>query len=203
MTIDFSQACENNKKAILSVLKTAFSGTKNVLEIGSGTGQHAVFFAENLPHLCWQPSDLLINHPSINYRKERSGLTNLLAPVTLDLNIPWQVGGNPTRTGEIDGFFTANTLHIVSYSLVEKFFIGVQKNLAQGGILCIYGPFNYRGKYTSPSNASFDVWLKDRDKESAIRDFETITGLAQSAGLSLQADNEMPANNRLLVFKME
>jgi len=202
MNIAFSQACENNKKSILSVLESAFSTTNKVLEVGSGTGQHAEFFAENLPHLNWQPSDLLVNHHAINYRKEHSALTNLLTPITLDLNQPWQAVGSSLPLGKFDGIFTANTLHIVSDLLVEKFFIGVGKTLTQGGSLCIYGPFNYQGQYTSESNRNFDLWLKNRDEESAIRDFEDIVSLAQSTGLSLLADNVMPANNRLLVFVM-
>ena len=200
MNITFSQACENNKQPILSVLQSAFSTSKNVLEIGSGTGQHAVFFSEHLPHVSWQPSDLLINHYSINYRKEQSALTNLLSPMILDLNQPWQAAGSSSPLGGVDGVFTANTLHIVSYALVENFFIGVGEHLAKGGTLCIYGPFNYQGKYPRPRPAHFDLWLKDRDKESAIRDFESIVSLAQSVGLSLLTDNAMPANNRLLVF---
>jgi len=202
MDIAFSQACENNKKPILSVLKSAFANTNKVLEVGSGTGQHAVFFAEHLPQLSWQPSDLLINHYSINYRKEQCALENLLVPVTLDLNQPWQVVENLSLREDIDGIFTANTLHIVSKTLVEKFFIGVGEILVKGGVLCIYGPFNYQGKYTSQSNANFDLWLKQRDEESAIRDFERIVCLAGSVGLILLADNAMPANNRLLVFRM-
>jgi cyclopropane fatty-acyl-phospholipid synthase-like methyltransferase len=202
MELSFSQACENNKKSILSVLKNAFCTTNKVLEVGSGTGQHAVFFAENLPHLSWQPSDLLANHYSINYRKEQSALTNLLTPITLDLNQSWSAVVNSSPLDKIDGIFTANTLHIVSNSLVEKFFIGVRKTLTKGGTLCIYGPFHYQGEYTSESNRNFDLWLKNRDEESAIRDFERIVSLAQVVGLSLLADNIMPANNRLLVFVM-
>jgi hypothetical protein len=196
MDIAFSQACENNKGAILSVLKNVFKNTDNVLEIGSGTGQHAQFFAENLQHLTWQPSDLLVNHLSINYRRENSGLANLSAPIVVDLSTPWNL------TKLAGGVFTANTLHIVSWALVKKFFSGVGKNLTRGGILCIYGPFNYQGKYTSESNAEFDLWLKERDENSAIRDFENIVILANSAGLSLIDDNPMPANNRLLTFVM-
>jgi cyclopropane fatty-acyl-phospholipid synthase-like methyltransferase len=196
MDLAFSQACENNKVAILSRLKKAFKDTDNVLEIGSGTGQHAQFFAENLAHVTWQPSDLLINHPSITYRKETSSSVNLLAPIVVDLNLPWEL------SSLVGGIFTANTLHIVSWALVKRFFASVGKNLTRGGFLCIYGPFNYQGKYTSESNADFDLWLKDRDEHSAIRDFECIESLASSVGLSLIEDSPMPANNRLLTFVM-
>ncbi|GAA0813987.1 class I SAM-dependent methyltransferase [Colwellia asteriadis] len=201
MELTYSQACENNKTAILEVLQRVFLQSKQVLEIGSGTGQHALYFSANLPQLTWQPSDLLINHPSIIYRQENEGSANLLPPLLLDLNEPWQASASLTK--KVDGIFTANTLHIVSWVLVEKFFVGVAENLSAGGTLCIYGPFNYHGQYTSQSNADFDLWLKDRDSNSAIRDFEKITELASSVGLSLIEDNTMPANNRLLVFKLQ
>lgn len=196
MSLSFSQACENNKAPILSVLTQAFKNQKHVLEIGSGTGQHAVYFAEHLPQLHWQTSDLAINHLDISERVQQSALNNLSSPLTLDLNKPW-----PSLAKKIDGIFTANTLHIVSWLLVEKFFQGVNNNLAEGGILCIYGPFNYHGKFTSESNANFDLWLKDRDKNSGIRDIEAIIKLAENAGLALIDDHAMPANNRLLTFK--
>lgn len=203
MDIAFSQACENNKQPILSVLQSAFAKTKRVLEIGSGTGQHAIFFAKQLPQLCWQPSDLLVNHHSINYRRQNSGLTNILAPIVVDLHQPWQLAvAKSAQQGIIDGIFTANTLHIVSSALVKSFFTGVKQSLVKDGVLCVYGPFNYQGKYTSQSNANFDLWLKDRDADSGIRDFEHIENLADEAGLALISDNPMPANNRLLVFIM-
>lgn len=193
MNKPFSQACENNKQPILAVLQQAFSETKEVFEIGSGSGQHAVFFAQHLSHLTWKTSDLLINQPGINQWLDEYQLTNLQRPITLDLNTPWSIN-------KVDGIFTANTLHIVSWPLVINFFTEVALHLAENGILCIYGPFNYQSKFTSSSNANFDLWLKNRDKASGIRDFEAIEQLALSANLSLVADNAMPANNRLLVF---
>lgn len=196
MSLSFSQACENNKAPILSVLKNAFKHQEHVLEIGSGTGQHAAYFAKHLPQLHWQTSDLAVNHPGISERVSESRLNNLSLPVTLDLNEVW-----PSLTKNIDGIFTANTLHIVSWSLVEKFFKGVKNNLAADGVLCLYGPFNYHGKFTSDSNAQFDLLLKDRDKNSGIRDVEAIIKLANTAGLTLTDDHAMPANNRLLTFK--
>lgn len=203
MNITFSQACENNKNHILSVLQQAFSSTKQVLEIGSGTGQHSVHFATNLPHLAWQTSDLPINHYSINARKEDSQLENLFAPITIDLNQEWLTAleDSDLSTATVDGIFTANTLHIISWHLVQQFFNSIKEHLAIGGILCIYGPFNYQGKFTSESNAQFDLWLKDRDGASGIRDFEQVQLLAKAEGLALLQDHSMPANNRLLVFK--
>jgi hypothetical protein len=203
MDIAFSQACENNKQPILKELQGVFSKTTCVLEVGSGTGQHGVFFAEHLPQVLWQPSDLLDNHRAINYRRECSGLHNMLVPITLDLQHPWQDAIAQSSLPEgIDGIFTANTLHIVSALLVSKFFSGVRQHLVKGGHLCIYGPFNYQGKFTSESNANFDLWLKDRNEESGIRDFEHINELALKANLSLLSDTAMPANNRMLVFIM-
>ena len=199
VNLPFSQACENNKEPILNILSTAFKDTNLVLEVGSGTGQHALHFAQNLTHLRWQTSDLVENYHSINHRIDQYHGNNILRPVTLDLNLAWPEQLSLSG-GVFDGIFTANTLHIVSWFLVQKFFTGVAQHLSDNGTLCIYGPFNYCGEFTSASNAQFDLWLKERDKNSGIRDFEAINALATSAGLSLLADHAMPANNRLLVF---
>jgi len=197
MNKPFSQACENNKRPILEILTTTFSTVRHVLEIGSGTGQHAVFFGKNLPHLSWQTSDLLENHSGINAWLEEAALTNVQRPIVVDLNnsLPLNNQKQP-----VDALFTANTLHIISWQLVVKFFDTIEKNLASGAQICIYGPFRYQGKFTSESNANFDLWLKDRDIESGIRDIEAILKLASTANLELINDHCMPANNRLLVF---
>lgn len=193
MNKPFSQACENNKSPILALLVDIFSNSSRVLEIGSGTGQHAVHFAPNMPWLSWQTSDIVLNHPGISQWLQDNPAGNLLYPIELDLNAPWPVE-------KVDAIYTANTLHIVSWPLVQAFFTGASEHLNLQGKLCIYGPFNYQGKYTSESNAGFDMWLKERDSESAIRDIEAIIALADNAGLSLENDHAMPANNRLLVF---
>lgn len=193
----FSQACENNKQPILAVLKASFDKydkVQRVLEIGSGTGQHAVFFAEQLPHVFWQTSDRLENHPAIDAWLAEFPSPNLGAPLILDVNDPW-----PEQT--FDGIFSANTLHIMGWPEVEQFFRGIDQVLASGGILVVYGPFNYAGRYTSDSNARFDQWLKERDPRSGIRDFEAINGLAAAIGLTLLGDHTMPANNRCLVWQ--
>ncbi len=197
MNKPFSQACENNKKPILDILTNVFSKTKHVLEIGSGTGQHAVFFGQHLPQLIWQTSDLLINHQGINWWLDESICTNVEKPIIYDLDKDWPVVKNKLK---IDGIYTANTLHIISWELVIKFFDSLSKNLTADAMVCIYGPFNYQGQYTSESNANFDIWLKDRDINSGIRDIEAILLLANSVGLHLIDDHKMPANNRLLVF---
>lgn len=189
----YSKACENNKDPILSILKSAFSNATSVLEIGSGSGQHAVYFAPALAHLSWQTSDVLANHQGMMAWLDAFPAPNLLPPLALDIAEPWQIAQH-------DGMFTANTLHIVSPQLVEAFFDKVNRFLMQNGTLCIYGPFNYHGEFTSPSNAEFDQWLKVKDNTRGIRDFEWICQLAAKAGLELITDHEMPANNRLLEF---
>jgi hypothetical protein len=197
MNKPFSQACENNKRSILDILTSVFSKNKHVLEIGSGTGQHAVYFGQQLSHLSWQTSDLLINHQGINLWLDEVGSNNIKKPIVIDLNEAWPM---PKGNIKVDGLYTANTLHIISWALVVKFFKGLQSNLATDASVCIYGPFNYEGKYSSESNANFDLWLKERDIESGIRDIEAILLLANSVGLKLIDDHAMPANNRLLVF---
>ena len=196
MNKPYSQACDNNKQPIFQVLKQLLSNSKQLLEIGSGTGQHAVHFAQQLPQLTWQTSDVAINHPGINQWLDQAELSNLQRPLLLDLNQPWPIE-------QVDSIFSANTLHIVSWPLVKKFFSGVANHLASDGILCVYGPFNYQGNFTSQSNANFDLWLKSRDPDSGIRDIEHIEQLATAAGLTLIDDHAMPANNRLLVFKRQ
>jgi cyclopropane fatty-acyl-phospholipid synthase-like methyltransferase len=192
----FSQACENNKHPIVEILQHTFSGCKTILEVGSGTGQHAVHFAEMLPQLSWQTSDLEENHPGINLWLDESRAKNLLRPLSLDLAKPWPLT-------LVDGIFTANTLHIVSLPLVEAFFKGVGRHLNPHGILCIYGPFKYNHQFTSPSNAQFDLWLKNIELSRGIRDIEKVIALANNEGLVLTKDFDMPANNQLLVFKRQ
>lgn len=201
MTTPFSQACENNKTPILNVLNRAFAKQKQVLEIGSGTGQHAVYLAKNLPFLQWQTSDLLVNHQGIKQWINTHPSPNLSAPLTLDLSA--DLTSLTSLPQSIDAIFTANTLHIISWPLVQSFFNLVANKLAADGVLCIYGPFNYQGEYTSASNAHFDLSLRSRDEHSGIRNFEDICVLANQAGLSLQEDIAMPANNRILLFKYE
>lgn len=189
----FSESCERNKEPILAILRDVFSQPARILEIGSGTGQHAVHFGAALPHLLWQTSDLPANHPGILAWLAEAALPNVLPPLALDVNGPW-----PDRV--YDGMFTANTLHIVSWDAGQKLITGAGRTLRGGGRLAIYGPFNYGGSFTSDSNARFDEWLKARDPRSGIRDFEAVVECAEASGLALEADHAMPANNRLLVF---
>lgn len=189
----FSESCERNKDPILAILREVFPASAKVLEIGSGTGQHAVHFAAAMPHVQWQTSDLLENHPGILAWLNEAALPNLLPPITLDVNGDW-----PTQ--QFDGVFTANTLHIVSWDTAQNLIKAAAGRLQPGGKLAIYGPFNYGGQFTSDSNARFEDWLKARNPDSGIRDFEAVAACAKQAGLTLEADHAMPANNRLLIF---
>lgn len=191
----FSQACENNKKYILKVLKNAFKNSQNVLEIGSGTGQHAVYFAEKLPHLIWHPSDKTENLEGIKLWIDEACLSNINDPSELNVN------NIPCNFKSFDAVFSANTFHIMGKNEVECFFEVVCTVLVEGGKLCVYGPFNYNGKYTSESNKNFDRMIQKRNSESGIKDFEWVNSLAQASGCKLLKDHEMPANNRLLEWK--
>ncbi len=190
----FSQACENNKTPILDILRKHFAQVNYVLEVGSGTGQHAVHFAEQLSHLRWQPADQEDYIAGIECWLQWAALDNILPPLILDVNQPWPIETTPA-------IFSANTVHIMSWSEVEKLFLSIKHVLAPQGVFCLYGPFNYGGHYTSDSNANFDRWLKARDPLSGIRDFEAVNSFASAAGLSLLADHTMPANNRCLVWQ--
>jgi cyclopropane fatty-acyl-phospholipid synthase-like methyltransferase len=190
-----SEACERNKDPILQILRGAFAASRTVLEIGSGTGQHAVYFAHQLPKLNWQSSETAQYLPALRARIEQAGAVNLPPPVELDVRRqPWPV----TR---IDSVFSANTLHIMSWQAVEEFFRGVGALLGADAVLCVYGPFRYAARYTSDSNEAFDRYLQERDAASGIRDFEAVNALAASEGLRFEADHDMPANNRTLVWR--
>lgn len=190
----FSQACENNKAYILDIIRHEFPAGSRVLEVGSGTAQHVCHFARALPQVHWLPSDIPENLATVQAGLAGCNLGNVAAPIALDVaRQPWPVA-------PVDGIFTANTLHIMSEAHVEHFFHGVARNLRRGGRLCVYGPFRYGGEFTTPSNARFDLWLKERDPRSGVRDFERVDELAREAGLVLRADHAMPANNQLLVW---
>jgi SAM-dependent methyltransferase len=188
----FSQACENNKSPILEVLRQCLAPGSLVLELGSGTGQHARFFAEEMPDIRWQPTDVAENLAGIeSWRVDYAG-DNLLSPRELDVrSAAWGL--------EIPGaLFTANSLHIMAWTAVETLFRYLAEHAPPGNQLLVYGPFNYGGEYTSASNARFDQWLGLQHPERAIRDFEDVDALARGAAYSLAGDNPMPANNRLL-----
>ncbi|HEX5459224.1 MAG TPA: DUF938 domain-containing protein [Steroidobacteraceae bacterium] len=189
-----SDACDRNREPILEVLRQHFADRHRVLEIGSGTGQHAVHFAAALPHILWQTSEVEANLAGIRLWLEESGLRNLPQPIPLDVTGSWPDAG-------FDAVFTANTLHIMSWPEVRVLFAKLPEVLTADAVLAVYGPFNYNGGFTSASNAAFDQWLKQRAAHSGIRDFADVDALARSIGFSLAEDRAMPANNRTLVWR--
>jgi SAM-dependent methyltransferase len=191
----FAESCAQNQGPILAVLEDVFADRRRVLEIASGTGQHAVHFSRALPHLTWQTSELPVNHAGIRAWLNEAALPNVLPPLAIDVNdTVW-----PAEP--VDAVFNANTVHIVSWPEVERLFAGIGRVLEVGGLLCLYGPFNYGGRFTAESNARFDVWLKNRDPNSGVRDFEDLNRLAEAQGMRLHKDVEMPSDNHTLVWR--
>lgn len=165
-----------------------------MLEVGSGTGQHAVHFAAAMPQLVWQTSDRPEYLDGIRAWLADAALANTPPPLTLDVQGPW-----PAQ--RFDALFTANTLHIMSWAEVQQLFAALPAVLLPGARLAVYGPFNYGGAFTSDSNAAFDADLRARNPRMGIRDAEAVAALAQQADLVLQQDQAMPANNRLLIWR--
>jgi len=193
--LPFSTACERNKGPILGRLATLFPHAARVLEIGAGTGQHAVHFARALPHLDWQPTDRVEYLPGLAARISHEGPPNLRAPIELDVSWPaWPVT-------EFDTVYSANTLHIMSWPEVEAMMRGVGRACGSKALLILYGPFRYGERYTSDSNAAFDASLRARDAQSGVRDFEAVDALVQAQRFELVSDHRMPANNQLLVWR--
>jgi len=191
----YAQACDRNKDPILSVLKDLLKESGSVLEIGSGTAQHAVYFAEQLPHLEWKCSDLSENLPGIQQWVQEAGLPNLTMPFELDVSsVEWEAL-------EFDYVFSANAIHIMSWNHVKEFIKGAGQMLPVNGLFILYGPFKYQGEYTSESNQTFDAWLKDRDPLSGIRNYEDLEQLANSVGLKISGKITMPANNEILCWQ--
>lgn len=190
----FAESSEQNKEPILSVLKTELANCGRVLEVGSGTGQHAVYFAQQLPHLQWICSDLEENHAGIRMWLDEAARDNIEGPLLLDARQVW-----PELN--VDAVFSANAIHIMSWQAVEGLIENVGRALQPGGKLCLYGPFMYDGQHTSDSNAKFDIWLKERDPLSGVRDVTELSCLLAVQQLELVNDHEMPVNNRILVWQ--
>ncbi len=190
-------SCERNKDAILAVLREILPPTGTVLEIGSGTGQHAAYFAPQLPQLVWQPSDLRENLPSIRAWRAEANAPNLREPVELDLLARcWPVK-------HADAVVCVNTIHIVAWEAVVKLVMGVGRLLPPGGVFYVYGAYRYADRPLEPSNEDFDRWLKARDTRAGVRDFDAVDALARDAGLVLRGDRAMPANNRSIWWTKE
>jgi hypothetical protein len=191
----YAPACDRNREPILGVLRRHFGDRRSLLEIGSGTGQHAVYFAAALPQLRWQTSDREENLAGIRLWLDEAALPNTPPPIAFDAAVDALPGAR------YDAVFTANTLHIMSWPEVERMFARLPALTGAGAKLAIYGPFNYHGRFTSDSNAAFDASLRARAPHMGIRDFEAVDALARVSGFSLLADEAMPANNRCLVWQ--
>ena len=191
----FAPACERNKDAILAVLRDVLPAQGTVLEIGSGSGQHAAYFAQHLPQLVWQPSDRADNLPSIAAWAAEVNAPNLRAPVLLDLFTP------PWPLTQADAVVCINTVHIVAWHGVENLFATAGRVLVPGGVLYVYGAYRYADEPLAPSNIEFDRWLRARDPQSGIRDFAAVNALAVGAGLTLAGDVPMPANNHSIWWR--
>jgi len=194
MNKPYAESCDENKAPILAVIGPLFREADSLLEIGSGTGQHAVHFAAALPHLTWQTSDVPDNLPGIRLWLAESGLPNLPAPIALDVRGDWP-------TGPFDGVFSANTAHIMDEQGVEAMFLGVGQVLAPGGRFALYGPFRIAGRHTSESNVRFDAWLTARDPRMGVRDLDDLIRFGGRSGLRLLEDVPMPVNNRTLIWE--
>jgi len=183
-----------NQNAILEVISDEFQDCKAVLEIGSGTGQHAIFFASQMSWLNWQTSDLVANHHGINAWLEDADLDNVMAPLVLDVEEPLQTDD------KFDAVFSANTAHIMSIVAVESMFSTAGRCLIGGGRFCLYGPFSQNGKFTSDSNREFDANLRSQDPAMGVRDLEILDGFAETSGLHRTSLYAMPANNMISIW---
>lgn len=193
--LPFSRASENNKHPILQQLRRFLTEPAVVLEIGTGTGQHAEHFAGHLPHLHWLPTDHPDTLDACRRRLARANLSNMSAPGPLDVSVhPWNVP-------PFDHVYSANTAHIMSWAEVRDMFRGAGHGLAAGGYFCLYGPFSEHGCHTSASNAQFDQQLRVRAPHMGIRDLSDLEALAEEHGMCLYRKLEMPANNQLLLFR--
>jgi len=193
---NFSEACARNQQVIYKQLAPFLEKSATVLEIGSGSGQHALHFCHSLPHLKWQCSDQTQWLDGLAKNIASAELSRVKAPITLDVNSAW-----PNQQYSL--VYTANSLHIMSMQSVRALFSHLNSHLTDSGYFCCYGPFKYQGDFTSPSNKQFDAWLKNRDSLSGIRDFETLTELASEQQLKLIKDIKMPANNQLLIWQKQ
>jgi cyclopropane fatty-acyl-phospholipid synthase-like methyltransferase len=191
----FAAATERNSLPILEVIRSEFEHASTVLEIGSGTGQHAVSFGNALNHLFWQTSELIENHAGIHAWLDEEGLPNVRKPIELDVMTA------DVSPQDYDAVFSANTAHIMSYEAVEKMFSLVGKTLRENGIFCLYGPFRQGGEFNTQSNADFDRSLRERNPEMGIRDLEALDKLGESGGMVRERLYAMPANNSLAVWR--
>ena len=192
--LPYSESCERNKAPILEVLQQLLPSRGKILEIGSGTGQHIVYFAPHFPLLQWQPTDRDDYLPGLTARVGQEGSPNILSPIMLDVLEKWP-------DGRFDAAYSANTAHIMGWDAVCATFAGLGACLAPEGLYCLYGPFNQDGKFTADSNREFDRHLRSRDPQMGLRDLEALESLASRSQMVLQEQFPMPANNQILVFR--
>lgn len=191
----YAPSTEKNRDPILAVLREVFADRRQVLEIGSGTGQHAIHFCAQLPHLIWQTADRPDFLPGIRAWLAEAALPNAMPPLEFDVLGPWP-------GARYDAIYSANTLHIMSWPAVEALFAGLPDVLLPGGMLFIYGPFMVDGRHTSESNARFDRMLRETAPHQGVRDVADLDALARQVGLALVEQREMPSNNFVLLWRM-
>lgn len=190
----FNNAADNNKQFIAGELKRLLVPGARVLEIGSGSGQHAVHFVSQLKEVSWQPTDRKPYFDALERNLGGITLSGVRKPIYLDI-------AQFDIAGSFDAVFCANVMHIMSADLIPNMMAGVASLLDSGGLFILYGPYKYEGAYTTLSNEKFDEWLKSRDPLSGIRDIEVVQAKAKTNHLDLIEDIPMPANNQFLVFR--
>ena len=191
----FSKYCENNKQPILEVIAQYFTDDGVVLEIGSGTGQHAMYFAEKLPHIYWQTSERSDHIEGVNQWLNAYRKYNLGRPFEIDVKQDkWPID-------KVKGIFSANTSHIMRWQSVEKMFQHSGELLLPSHYFCLYGPVNINGEYTSDSNKQFDQFLRSDNPKMGLRNLEDLQELAKTNGLEFVQKHDMPANNFIMVWQ--
>lgn len=196
--LPFSDACERNKDPILDAMRPYLESVQNVLEIGSGTGQHALHIAQACPHLFWQPTDQACYLEGLTAQFDARGLNNINTPQELDVTqAVWF-----SESQKFDLIYTSNTLHIMSWSMVESFFSGLYQVAKSNTLLVVYGPFTFDDRPTSPSNEAFDASLRARGVGSALRDFVRVDALAANVGFKHLSTRALPANNFCITWQL-
>jgi len=191
----FAPSCERNREPILAVLRDGFAPCTRVLEVGSGTAQHAVYFAAALAHLTWQCSDCAEALPGMRLWLDEAALANTPPPLLLDVECgPWPAP-------RFDAMFSANTAHIMRWEQVQAWFARLPQVLSVGAVFVLYGPFKRNGAHTSDGNARFDAQLRTQAPQRGLRDVEALDALARAAGMHRVADIPMPANNACLIWR--
>ncbi|MEM1317461.1 MAG: DUF938 domain-containing protein [Pseudomonadota bacterium] len=195
MAPHFSQAAERNRHDIAPKLRARIQDGANVLEIASGTGQHILHFSEVMPNIIWQPSDRSLEEFALRDKVVAAKRDNLLAPLQID------VMKFPDFEETYDAVYSANCIHVMPSANLEPFVVGAAKALKPGGMMMLYGPFKYDGRFTTESNEQFDAFLRGTYEDGGIRDFERVDELAEANGMSFHSDTDMPANNQFIIWR--